>query len=586
MVNLLARAAGVGILVPLLVALPPLPSTRWRGGATPGEAQGGEAPPAFTDITADTGLDFSHFNGSSGHLLLPEIIGAGGALFDYDNDGDLDLFLVQGAPLGAPPHPEAQPWPEGMPRGDRLYRNDLAAPGGGVRFRDVTGSAGLQSTGFGMGAATGDVDNDGWIDLYVTNLGRNELWRNNGDGTFRETAMTAGVADPGWSTSAAFVDIDRDGWLDLFVANYVAFSVEGTPPCFSQASAPDYCGPDAYAPTPDRFYRNRGDGTFEDRTAASGIAGAFGAGLGVAAADVDNDGWADLLVANDGDANQLWTNNGDGAFTDDALLAGVAFNHRGQAEAGMGVAIADYDDDGDEDLFLSHLEGESNTLYVNTGGGLFEDRTIAAGLHGPSLPLTGFGTGFRDYDNDGRLDLVMLNGAVGLRDRRSSASVMHPLRQANLLFHQSDDGRYQPVLLAGVPPEVSRGAAFGDLDNDGDVDIVEFVNHGRARVLDNTAGTGGHWIGLRVVDRNRDALQTRVEIVGATGTVRWRRVHTDGSYCAASDPRVLVGLGAQAGPVQVRVHWGADEVDEVTLDADRYWELRRGAGPVPLYPTR
>ena len=558
-------------------------------------SQGDLADTLFVDATESSGLDFSHFNGSTGELLLPEITGSGGALLDYDNDGDLDLYIVQGAVLEDTTSRLASAAAAGTQFHDKLYRNDLEKPGGRVRFQDVTAESQIVAPGYGMGVATGDIDNDGWVDLYVTNLGPNQLWRNNGDGTFGEIGQLAGVDDDRWSSSASFLDYDRDGWLDLFVATYVDFAAAPGRECFSRASARDYCGPDAYAPQPDRLYRNRGNGTFEDVTTASGIADTFGAALGVVAADFNQDGWVDIFVANDGDANQLWLNNQAGGFADEALLTGVAFNHRGQAEASMGVSAEDYDGDGDEDLFVSNLEGESNTLYRNLGGGVFEDATIAAGLHGPSLPFTGFGTGFFDYDNDGRLDLVVLNGAVRLLDRQIREGVAHPLAQPNLLFRQNDSGRFDqldsPTESLIARSEVTRGAAFGDVDNDGDVDLVVFNNSGPARVLLNQVGQQRHWVGIRAVEHGRDSLQTRIEIVDDSGNSQFRRVHTDGSYCSAGDPRVLIGLagtgmGNDEATVQVRVTWPDGATDEFRLETDRYWLVRRGESPQPAETDR
>ena len=551
-----------------------LPDARNIGVAVVRAAAVRQGGPFLEDVTEASGLDFSHDNGASGELLLPEITGAGGALFDYDNDGDLDLYLVQGAPLGG------AEWTGSAFPTDRLYRNTLGEPGGTVRFEDVTERSGILAGGYGMGAATGDIDNDGWVDLYVTNLGPNQLWRNQGDGRFVDVTADAGVGDGRWSTSATFLDYDQDGWLDLFVASYVNFSIEMTVECFSRASARDYCGPDVYDPIPDRLYRNRGDGSFEDVTLTSGIAAAFGAGLGVIAADFDGDEWSDIYVANDGDANQLWVNDRQGRFADEALLAGVAFNHLGQAEAGMGVDAADFDGDGDEDLFVTNLEGESNTLYVNLGEGFFEDRTIAAGLHIASLPYTGFGAGFLDYDNDGSLDVLVLNGAVGMLGRQARDGVAYPLRQPDLLFRQGSSGRFDNATSRDAPalerPDVGRGAAFGDVDNDGDIDVVLVNNNGPTRLLVNRRGTERRWVGLRLVDRLRDSLQSRVEVVDASGRSHWRRVRADGSYCTAGDPRIVVGLNDAEGETLVRVHWAGGGHDEFAVQPGRYWLLERG----------
>jgi len=542
-----------------------------------GSAQ--EAAPLFVDRTVASGLDFIHVNGAEGELLLPEVIGPGGALLDYDNDGDLDLFAVQGGSLRAA---SARTGPT-----SRLYRNDSRAVAGEeLRFTDVTARSGLVAVGYGMGAATGDFDNDGWVDLYVTYLGSNRLWRNNRDGTFSDVTARTGTDDSRWSTSATFFDYDGDGWLDLYVANYVDFGPDVPRECFSAASARDYCNPVVYNPVPDTLFHNDRDGTFSNVSIRTGIGRAAARGLGVLAADFDDDGWLDLYVANDGDPNQLWINDQGAGFNDEGLLAGVALSRTGMAQGGMGVDAGDVDGDGDDDLFVSNLDNESNTLYVNVGGGLFEDRTVETGLF--RLGLTGFGARFIDIDNDGWLDLSVVNGAV----RRLTAQVRrgerHPLKQPNLLFHNEEGRRLVDVTSQAEPalvlPEVSRGLSVGDLDNDGDTDLVVFNNGGPARVLRNEAGARRHWIGIRVVDGRygRDALHAQVELVASAGSRR-RRVQADGSYGSASDPRVLFGLGPETTAQTVRVRWLGGAAEEFRgLAADRYWVLEAGRPARPM----
>ena len=541
--------------------------------------QGAPASAPFVDITAESGLDFVHVNGATGELLLPEVIGAGGALFDYDNDGDLDLFAVQGSALGGTRAPDRT-----APR-SRLFRNDPSGPDRRPRFTDVTGRSGITVSEYGMGAATGDVDNDGWTDLYVTALGSNYLLRNNGDGTFSDVTMRSGTGDDRWSTSASFFDYDRDGWLDLFVANYVQFSTDMKRACFSAGSARDYCNPAAYAPQADRLFHNNRDGTFTDVTARARLGAAAGRGLGVLALDANDDDWLDLYVANDGDANQLWINEGPaGTFRDEALLTGVALNRMGQAQGSMGVDAGDYDGDGDEDLFVTNLDNEGNALYRNIGKGLFEDRSIEAGLF--KLGFTGFGTRFVDYDNDGWLDLVVVNGAVRHLGSQLRQGERYPLRQRNQLFRNDRGRRFVDVsATAGAafePLHVGRGLATGDIDNDGDVDLALFNNSGAARILLNESGNRRHWVGIRAVDtrHRRDALQARVVLIGRDGRDVRRRIQTDGSYVTAGDSRVVFGLGAEPSPQTVRVHWPDGRAEEFRgLAVDRYWTLEPGKSP-------
>ena len=557
------RRLALGVIVLAICGL-------WRA-----EPQGQPSPP-FTDVTAESGVDFHHHNGASGGLLLPEVIGAGGAVFDFDNDGDLDLFAVESGALPG----TTQSGPRSR---SRLYRNDLDPATRRFRFTDVTERSGIVATGYGMGAATGDIDNDGRIDLYVTNLGSNQLFRNKGDGTFVDITAASGTDDARWSTSATFFDFDRDGWLDLFVVNYVDFAVTMKRECFSSGSARDYCNPVVYSPTPDRLFRNNGNGTFTDVSVKAGITRATGRGLGVLAADINDDGWTDLYVANDGDMNQLWINErGTGVFRDDALLAGVAVSRTGQPQGSMGIDLADIDRDGDEDLFVTNLDNESNTFYLNTGKGLFEDRTGEFGLF--RLGFTGFGTRFFDYDNDGWLDLVVANGAVRHLPAEVRRGDPYPLKQRNQLLRGDAGKRFIDVTAAAGPAfdrvDVGRGVAIGDLDNDGDSDLVIFNNSGPLRVLRNDAGSQRHWLGLKIVDRRRDAVQTRVELIRPSGAPLVRRVQSDGSYCAASDPRVLLGLAGETSMQTVRLRWPGGNVEEFrNLAPDRYWVLEAGKAP-------
>ena len=551
--------------------------------ALPAGATGAEW---FTDQTAAAGIDFVHFNGMSGSYDFAEIFAPGVALLDFDNDGDLDVYFPQGRPLD--PAASADGNLASTPRlTDRLYRNDLVVHADGsrtLRFTDVSVGSGLDAPGYGMGAATGDIDNDGWVDLYLTRLGTDRMFRNNGDGTFADVTRQAGTTNDRWGLSASFLDFDRDGWLDLYVGNYVDHRPGGDADCSTPTGIRNYCGPQRYLPVPDRLYRNRGDGTFADVTAESGIATAYGRALGVVADDLDGDGWIDIYVANDGGENQLWINRGDGTFRDEALLAGVALNHVGMAEAGMGVDAGDFDNDGDPDLFVTHLDTETNTLYVNDGAGMFEDRSARARLAAPSLPFTGFGARWFDADNDGWLDLIAVNGAVSVLQPLLQAGDPFPLHQPNQFFRNVGDGRFEDATDRGGGAlgrsEVSRGAAFGDLDNDGDVDVVIGNNNGPARLLVNEVGNRNHWLGLRLLggEPPRDMPGARVGVFRDGHPTLWRRAGTGGSYASASDPRVLVGLG-QAAVKRVEVAWPGGRIEEWTdIATDRWFTLEEGTG--------
>lgn len=525
--------------------------------------------PIFVDVAPETGLDFRHWNGMTGEYFFIEMTGQGGAFLDYDNDGDLDVFIVQGSKISDKPALEEF---KGGELKDRLFRNDLDQ-GKGLKFTDVTDASGINSTGYGMGVSVGDIDNDGYVDIYVTNFGANQLWKNQGDGTFVEVGGPTGTADELWSTSAAFFDYDADGFLDLYVTNYVEWSLERNPKCYATSSRRDYCGPSAFAGQPDRLFRNRGDGRFEDVTARVLPGYEAGASLGIVSADLNGDKRLDLYVANDGEVNQLWLQQENGTFLEEALFSGVAVNRTGSPEASMGIDAGDVDNDGDQDLVLAHLMGETNTLYVNDGAGLFEDRSVESNLGAPSISFTSFGAGFLDFDNDGWLDLLMVSGAVRILEDLAIAGDPYPLDQTNQLFRNQGAGIYEDVTeRAGKSfhiPEVSRGAAFGDVDNDGAVDILVANNNGPARLLLNQAdgnNAGGNaWVGLRLVDHGRDALGA-VATIQQGKSILSRRARTDGSYCSANDPRVTFGLGASdAKTVTVEVTW-PDGTEETFAD--------------------
>ncbi len=573
--------------------------------ASSASAAGAEDPgaPLFADGSAAAGLSVAYANGARGRFELLAIMGPGAALFDYDGDGDLDLFLPQGGTL-----PGDAPAGTTATGGGHLLRNDLGAGPNGqlvARFVDVTARAGLRTRGYGVGAAVGDVDGDGNPELLVTAIGADELWRNRGDGTFAAATPPA-LARPGWSVSAAFFDAHGDGRLDLYVADYVE-PVPGVS-CYAESSRPDYCGPAAYHPLPDRLLRAGGDlpggaedvagtGPVADRSAGeggpasargvepvpaasggdrspgslvwtdasvvAGIARAVSPGLGVIAADFDGDGRADLYVANDGAPNLLWRQRADGGFREDSLLSGTALSRDGLPQAGMGIDIGDVDGDGDEDLFVTNLTGETNALYVNQGEGTFEDRSAEAGLAAGSLPWTGFGTAFVDANLDGWLDLVVVNGAVRL------ASPQATLAQPGQLYRNLGGGLFTlaPPEVAGVAlatPRVARGLAVGDVDEDGDADAVVAVNDGPAALLLGEPPRAAGWVGVAPCPGVADAgwLAWRVAVEPTPGHAaaaraappeRVRRPHRDGSYASARDPRVVVGLGeAPAAAVELR----------------------------------
>jgi hypothetical protein len=568
----------------LLILFVWLPASAGRSVAPPQLPPKGESPGIFIESAAETGLAFTHVNGATGQYYVPEQMGAGVALFDYDNDGDLDVFVVQGGPLDSSAPASTPNYPI-----SRLFRNDLTrGPDGKPRlhFTDVTAQAGVGLRAYGMGVAVGDYDNDGDLDLFITSFGPDYLLRNNGNGTFTDVTSDAGVSDPLWSTSATFLDYDRDGDLDLFVANYLDFTLAGNKICTDASGARDYCGPRTYRPAPDRLYRNDGNGHFTDVTEAAGIARADGAGLGVVADDYNGDGWLDLYIANDATPNQLWINHRDGTFVDEGPLSGAALNAAGNPEGSMGIASGDFDGDGDEDLFVTNIIGETFALYRNDGSGNFEDARVATGIAALTSSVTGFGADWFDYDNDGWLDLFVANGAVNVIE--SQRGQPNPFRMKNQLFHNSGDGRFTDASALGgaafARAEISRGAAFGDIDNDGDTDIVVTTSGGPVRLLLNRGTAGSHWIDISLRDSpgNRFGVGARVGVERAGKPTLWRRVHTDGSYLSASDIRTHVGLGPSSSVDSVLVQWLDGTRERWThATTDTLVTLRRGTGQRP-----
>ncbi|MFK8028950.1 MAG: CRTAC1 family protein [Gammaproteobacteria bacterium] len=539
------------------------------------KASGGA--PVFNDMSQSAGLVFQHDSGATGEFYMPEIMGAGIALLDFDGDNDLDVYVLQGKPLD----PKAES-ATGVQVGHKLFRNELN-PSGSLTFSDVTAKAGIGDTGYGMGVAVGDIDNDGDPDIYLSHYGPNVLYMNQGDGSFRRVEGS-GTEDDGFGSSAAFVDYDTDGLLDLYVANYNTFSLSNHQACRNYTGPQDYCDPLAYQPGVDKLYRNLGDGRFADVTAPVGIDEHLGTGLGVVAADFNSDGVVDIYVANDKMANIYWINDGTGGFVNEALMSGTAYSGDGIAEASMGVVAGDVDGDGDDDLFMTHLNGQTNTLYLNDGSGRFRDSTSRMNLGVSSLQYTGFGTIWIDYDNDSDHDLLIANGGV-IAQESSEYDRMANYAQRNQFYGNDGAGRFEDLSDVAGPsfkePRISRGVAVGDIDNDGDLDAVVSNTDGLVELLINNTVSNHHWLSLRLrgVMSNRDGAGARVALLRANGDRIWRRAHTDGSYLSASDIRVHFGLGSDASLSSVGVVWPNGAREQWTdIKVDAQTELVEGTG--------
>ncbi|MHC5022349.1 MAG: CRTAC1 family protein [Planctomycetota bacterium] len=575
-----ARLAPVVLAVSLVAACEETPAPEDGSGAGRGRA---DAPPAawLTDITTATGLaDFRHTAGEPGRFLLPEIMGSGAAMFDADGDGDLDIYLANG-------HRGLPGDSAGASPVNQFFRQESDG-----RFRDETATSGLGDSGYGMGVAVGDLDNDGDLDVYVANHGRDQLFQNDGDGRFTRITDAAGADVGAWSSSAAFVDFDRDGWLDLYVTRYVEFD----PPqaCRDHAGRLDYCGPKSFPAVHDVLLRNLGRSgapAFEDVSSRAGLLSVpAGAGLGVVCEDLDGDGWIDVFVANDGDPNHLWINSGDGTFSEKALARGVAFNLHGQPEAGMGVVAADFDRDADLDLFLTHQARETNTLYLRSDSGPgYQDATGGSGLGTSSVPYTGFGTAAVDLDHDGNLELLVVGGRVIRAAPRGGAAVGPPwdrYAEPNLLYVGDGQGRFALERDLGgafcASVEITRGLATGDVDGDGDLDVLVTSIEGPARLYRNDAPRRGHWLLVRTIDPalGRDALGAQVT-VDAGGHRFLRTISATSSYQSSSDPRAHFGLGEAADVEAIDVRWPDGTAERFgAMPADRAIVLRRGEGEV------
>jgi len=516
----------------------------------------------FTDITQVAGIDFKHENSATSSKYLVETMGGGVAVLDYDNDGRLDVFFTNGARIDDPmPHGKA---PD---KSNRAFWNRLYHQRKDGTFTDVTEKAGITGMPqhyYAMGVAVGDYDNDGFDDIYLTNYGGNTLYRNNGDGTFADVTMRAGVAASGWSASAGFFDYDNDGALDLFVTRYLEWGFQKNRYCGDRKPGyRAYCHPDNFDPITNIVYRNNGNGTFSDVSSRAGISGSAGKGLGVSFADYDDDGFMDVYVANDSVQSFLFHNNGNGTFDEVGLLAGVGFNEDGKTFAGMGVDFADYDNDGRPDIFVTDLSNERYMLFRHNGDGSFRDVTNASGVGGATLPFSGWSTRFFDYDNDGWKDVFVAQGHVMDTIEKTSPNLTY-LQPPLLLRNES--GRFVRV----VPGEVfqrnwaGRGAAFGDLDRDGDLDVILSNVGQNAVVLRNDGGNRNNWIDIRTVGRksNRDGIGCRVKVVAASGPTQYFTISTAVGYLSASEKRLVVGLDRDSTARLVEIRWPSGAVQK------------------------
>jgi hypothetical protein len=538
-----------------------------------------DGPPgfSFTNIAREAGLDAKIvFGGATANKYLIETTGTGVAMIDYDGDGRLDLFFVNGSTL------------EGFPAGgaptNHLYRN-----AGGGRFEDVTERAGLAASGWGQGACVGDYDNDGKDDLLVSYWGQNHLYHNTG-GRFEDVTRAAGLSESRvrWNTGCAFFDYDRDGRLDLIVANYIDLDLKTAPTPDSglcrYKGLEVACGPPGLTGGRNLLYHNRGDGTFEDVSEKSGITRASGTyGLGVSTLDFDNDGWTDVYVANDSNPSALYRNNHDGTFTDIGIKAGCAYSQDGKPQAGMGIAIGDYDHNGTMDIFKTNFAGDTSTLYANTGNGLCEDRTFAGGI-GLNTRWLGWGTSFVDLDNDGWLDLFLTNGHVYPEVRQLKTEAGY--EQRKVIYRNLGNGRFADITeQLGPPvtdPKAGRGAAFGDLDDDGQIDVAIANVNDLPDLYRLTGNTANHWVTLKLVgtSSNRNAIGARVHCVSG-GVEQWQEVRGGGSYLSQNDFRVHFGLGAATRVDRLEVRWpNGNEQSWQNLDVDRFHTLTEENGRV------
>jgi hypothetical protein len=532
--------------------------------------------PSFRDITGVSKVNFKNDASHTSQKYLPETMGAGVAIFDYDNDGRMDVFLVNGAALQDPMNAGKLPDKSAARFWDRLYHNN-----GDGTFTDVTEKAGVRGQFYGMGVAVGDYDNDGFADLYVTGLSGNILYHNNGNGTFTDVTKRAGVAGAGWSASACFLDYDRDGHLDLVIARYLDWDFASNIWCGEQRPGyRSYCHPDHFKPTTHLVYHNQGDGTFTDASKASGIGASLGKGLGIAFNDFDRDGWPDIVIANDSFPQQLFRNKRNGTFEEVGLTSGMAYDDHGQTFAGMGIDFEDYDNDGWPDVFVNALSYQKYALFRNIHSA-FEYVSGPSGVSRITLPYSGWGTKFIDYDNDGWKDVFVGQGHSmdTIELTQPSIRYMEPL-----LLMRNVQGKFEDVSArsgeAFRVPRAARGVAFGDLDNDGFIDIVVNSNNMPALVLRNQGANGNHWLLVNTIGNtsNRDGIGAKLRIVSESGLEQHALVSTAGSYLSASDKRVHFGLGQDKSVKLLEITWPSGRVQRLTsVAADQILTVRESA---------
>ncbi len=531
----------------------------------------------FTDVTSEAGVRFKHNSGAFGKKYLPETIGAGAAFLDYNNDGWQDILLVN-----------SMDWPESKKRRSfpALYHNNKDGT-----FTDSTHQAGLGVEMYGIGVAVGDYDNDGYDDVYITCVGPNHLFRNLGNGKFADVTTRAGLAEPGFSTSAAWFDYDNDGKLDLFVGNYVEWSVETDQHCSLDGKNKSYCTPQSYKGQSSQLYRNRGNGTFENVTARAGVNDPTGKTLGVALLDYDDDGWMDLFVANDTEPNKLYRNNRNGTFSDNGVIAGVAFSEAGTARAGMGVDAADYDGSGKPGVVIGNFTNESIALYHNDGSGLFTDEASSSGIGKISAQSLTFACFFFDYNLDGMLDIFAANGHVS-----DDISVVQPTvkyAQPPHLFQNKGKKKFEEVTgklgRALNRAIVGRGAAYGDYDNDGDLDLLITTNNGPARLLRNDNANQNDVLRIKMIGAkaNRNGIGAKVVVKTSKGRTIYSMVRTGSSYCSQSELPLVFGLGKpeEGTTLSIEITWPGNQKDSIAdVKPNQFISVQEGKGVTSSEP--